>query len=301
MKRMDGDTGHGKFVESYGNLDQDYRQGVVESCGVDMKREVSEIQNFQLLNQFSPILQSVGEVMFGITQVASQLAKALTSPEVVAELSQAVEGIKRLQWLASADGNEAIYKSAVKLADFGWFVDEGISDTLEILLKFVPTANRQSCDKKLRKYYTENLDRIELSLKTENPERAGLFESAFEAHRAGKFELSIPVFLAQADGLMHKNFQIMLFSGKDDAKKQKIILNKQSLVLGPFSRLIASRLLISSSVKNNVQLGNTYNRNLILHGVDTKYATLDNSLKAISLVNFLAWFLPSLKAYLKET
>ena len=45
------------------------------------------------------------------------------------------------------------------------------------------------------------LDIIEEALIDSYPHRGHLFQQAFEAHREGKYGLSIPVFLTQADGI----------------------------------------------------------------------------------------------------
>ena len=60
-------------------------------------------------------------------------------------------------------------------------------------------------------YFRERIDSIERDLSGAYPRRSQILHDAFEAHRTGKYTLSIPVFLSQADGIWYDQFSKDLF------------------------------------------------------------------------------------------
>lgn len=113
--------------------------------------------------------------------------------------------------------------------------------------------------------------------------------------------MSIPVFIAQTDGLCYDLIQKDLFSISPKSEKHKEqpkhwVIEQQfdnfkSSILEP---LIKNEYL-SVQIKNRHLYPFALNRNEILHGRNINYATEVNSLKAISLLNYISIIVADIK------
>lgn len=178
------------------------------------------------------------------------------------------------------------------LANNGWYIDPGLSipAIFRIAEAFTPEdvseANDAMCG-----YSDNHLDQIEQRLSDQVPERARLLSAAFGAHRRGEYILSIPVLLAQADGICHKITGVQLYS----RIKLASFLEKQGM--SPFVRSMLSPITepapISANENERAEMIDIFNRHSILHGESTDYDNKLNSCRAISLVAYVAWILQS--------
>ena len=179
-----------------------------------------------------------------------------------------------------------------KLSDFGWYISPYMLDTpLETLVRSVNKAPEEILAAVIA-YFDGQLDDIEQKLIRSHPQRKHLFEDAFEAHRDRKYNLSIPVFLSQADGIWWDRYSQNLFTRKG----RKIV--HEELTSSPTSHLISGFLYpLSTSTPLWMSEGerdasfNELNRHQVLHGESVEYGTEQNSLKAISLLNYLCFVL----------
>ena len=138
--------------------------------------------------------------------------------------------------------------------------------------------------------------------------RAVILDDAFEAHSAHKYSLSVPVFLAQSDGIALDVFSSFLFtqhSGKVSDKIRAAIEDNfcERPLAASFLKPIAEHLTIRQGTaerdaqRSSGQVVSPLNRHGVLHGIDLDYATESNSLRAICLIEILAWYMDvSLKA-----
>ncbi len=124
-----------------------------------------------------------------------------------------------------------------------------------------------------------------------------MIESAFNAHRREKYELSIPVFLAQTDGICKETMDQYLFI-KQNSKPCTAIYVKRTIsgafmkaILSPLSRTLP----IEMSTHERPENFNELNRHMVLHGESLDYGTKINSLKVISLINYVVSVLAFVK------
>ncbi|WP_165482740.1 hypothetical protein [Legionella gresilensis] len=127
--------------------------------------------------------------------------------------------------------------------------------------------------------------------------RKDIIKQAFWAHQEGLYSLSIPVFLAQADGICHEIFGCHIFSNYSGNIKTKVqeILDKENNT--PLKIAFLKVLTETTSLTDNIKTRNEkiqsdplygpLNRHAILHGEDLSYAKEANSLRCISLLSFL--------------
>ncbi len=177
------------------------------------------------------------------------------------------------------------------LGNHGWYFDLEMSMSgLWELEEALNSGNIEEAEKALVKYYRERTPEIEKSLRTRFPHRAKILTSAFKAHSRGEYELSVPVFLAQADGVCQEAIGIQLFQKKNKIPATATYVQKltndtfSAAILHPLSLTLP----ISASKNERDDNFNELNRHQILHGESTSYGSEVSSLKAISLINYLA-------------
>lgn len=124
------------------------------------------------------------------------------------------------------------------------------------------------------------------------PLRHQILDAAFAAHESAKYELSIPVFLAQVEGMCLEVLGTKLFSTKSGVpvtRESTEALSRMELsevLLLPLRELHG----LTASKASRGNWPDAPNRHEILHGISTDYATPINSYKAISLLEYFCTF-----------
>ena len=141
----------------------------------------------------------------------------------------------------------------------------------------------------LKDFFRERLDVIEEKLIDSYPHRGHLFRQAFEAHREGKYGLSVPVFLAQADGIFWERTpgRQNLFRSKQRKAYSESAMQISDTYTGIYLHPLLTLLPLWM---NENERGDSFvelNRHQVLHGESVDYATEQNSLKTISLLSYL--------------
>lgn len=178
----------------------------------------------------------------------------------------------------------------ITLGNHGWFLDlEMPLPGLWEIQKAMNEGNVDEIEKELVEYFTERLDDIEKSITSKYPHRSNIISSAFRAHSRGEYELSIPVFLSQTDGICHEVIEQHFFLKKNKKPKTAIYVEKiatdtyRAALLEP----LAQTLPIGASQNEREKDFSELNRHMVLHGESLDYGTEKNSLKAISLLNYV--------------
>lgn len=191
-------------------------------------------------------------------------------------------------------------EALITLAKNGWYLD--LSMPFSDIWEFEALLNKgetEAVDDLLIKHFEERLDEIEESLVSALPKRERILRAAFRAHRHEEFELSVPVFLAQSDGVCLELTGYHFFI--KDKKTQKpgptayveSLVGKevQSAILAPLTETlpIAANSQERNKILRNLGVQNwqELNRHIVLHGESIDYGLRINSLKAISLINYL--------------
>lgn len=199
----------------------------------------------------------------------------------------------------------------------GWFFNwQGSLQTVLELIDSIEAAgdDQNQIDTILKEHFIEHIDYYSEQLLEAYPERKAAIEAAVSAHKnlgdPGYF-LSIPVFLAQVDGIFSEVCEISMAMGKSQKKPEvkglEFIKSKigedgeASDLLSPLFNLHESSLLKSERTRNSEfdRTGvafNALNRHQVLHGEVSNYGTETNSLKAFSLLAFVGVHLPTILA-----
>ena len=180
-----------------------------------------------------------------------------------------------------------------RVAAKGWFLPFDDIDLLAI--PDLAKKDDKEIENFLVEYYKNKADEIIESSKTVFPDRYKLFQSALNVHKQENYNASIPLLLAQADGVCVDMFGEKLFSKQKGKPKTANVVQKKVLdnyileaVVEPL--LSGSALTLNPNEMKEKRKDSNYsvlNRHEIMHGADKIYGSEINSLKAISLINYL--------------
>jgi hypothetical protein len=177
------------------------------------------------------------------------------------------------------------------LASHGWYLDfEWTMPQLWALQESLGHGDVADAEKELVEHFAARLDEIENALVEKFPHRARLIRAAFGAHRREEYELSIPVLLAQADGIC-KEITTKYFFIRFN-KKPQIAMYVEESITDAFAAALMSPLCdifpIAAPQHESSAESDLLNRHAVLHGVSLNYGNKANSLRAISLINYVA-------------
>ena len=246
-----------------------------------------------------PWLESFAQALAPLARAANELgAWVVQNQEFIRAFNAyAVQSLENVQaqYSALVEG-----ESIQTLMKHGWYPDPGWSLMgVKLLAEAFDDEDPERASQasgELCETFRDRLDDIETRLRGEFPNRSEILSDVFQAHRQGHYNLSVVVFLTQADGFLFDRWMKNLFLSRDrnDIDEQiKLMPNELTRTL---SRALLSEswpLAMSQGLRQRLQSGFTeLNRHQVLHGEVTGYGTEENSLKAISLLNFCAFVLP---------
>jgi hypothetical protein len=185
-------------------------------------------------------------------------------------------------------------EAVLLLALHGWYFDlEMTFPQLWQLKRALSDGSVNEAEEALVDYFEGRIDEIEKSVAEVFPSRSHLIRAAFKAHRRQEYELSIPVLLAQADGMCKDAINQYLFLKQN--KKPQTALYVEQIVADAFRASLLSPLAqtlpISASERERPDGTNALNRHMVLHGEALDYGSKANSLRAISLINYVTQIL----------
>jgi len=184
-----------------------------------------------------------------------------------------------------------IQEALLLLGENGWYLDLEMSlPTLWRLRDIFDEGNLLKAENTLVEYFENRLSEIEKSILEKFPCRKHLLKAAFNAHRREEYCLSIPLFLAQTDGICKEVIRQYLFM-KTNRRPQTAAYVDQianDTVMAAFLSPLAETLPINASKNERPRNFNGLNRHMVLHGESLDYGSKINGLKAISLVNYVS-------------
>jgi len=185
----------------------------------------------------------------------------------------------------------------------GWCHSYSFTDGLIIRIAELARAELgDELDLLMAEFTRRQIDSIRKTACEKYPLRSAILTDAFDAHRAGKYTLSVPTLLPQLDGIgcevmgLGRNF----FAERRRADALAGILQnfqfpsdgRQYPIGGIDERMLAAveRTWSLTLDTNRRRSGTEYcplNRHGVLHGLDTDYATEFNSLRCILLIGYM--------------
>ena len=177
--------------------------------------------------------------------------------------------------------------TVIEMARRGWFYGPRMTANLPLIQNAIDVLSDDEVDEYFARHFRQHLDDIESVLVESYPRRSQILKDAFWAHRLGKYTLSIPPFIAQADGIMQDSLKMRLYQRemrngikgrKQMSETLKCRLEEETHTLG----MVLSPL-VEEAEKSQAWVDS---RNDVLHG-SYDYLTEVNSLKAVSLLDYI--------------
>lgn len=174
----------------------------------------------------------------------------------------------------------------------GWFISDWHTALVHVVDKalWVEQGDGTKCDVWFTEHFSNLVPTIAAEIKSKFPDRFAVINDALEAHEQGKYNLSVPTLLAQADGLGHDIFGVSPYSRKN----ANTLLLQQWLEShltwwddSPYRRSIVNPLPINKTIGPD-EGDAALNRHAVLHGLTSNYGTRINSSKALSWLLFVA-------------
>lgn len=251
------------------------------------RRRIKDLSKEELAEAFAPMIRQfepqIKSFMVNLSATLNPLVDAFRNfGPVLIDIAKAFE---RLPEVARA----SVYASANE----GWFYDPQMEiDRMIESGKHFLEGKKTAGDELLSEHFRGRLDKIEAGLVARLPERERFFRQAFAAHRGEQFALCIPLLLAQADGASRQLREGHFFLSK---KKNPNVRDTAQYATdrdaGEFDRIallaLIERLPILTQLDKLPPEFSEINRHSIMHGSSLDYDTERNSLKAISLLNYV--------------
>ncbi|WP_424947266.1 hypothetical protein [Candidatus Spongiihabitans sp.] len=233
------------------------------------------------------------------------------------EWAKAIEKIERYfvpiacGFILAVENQHRIYEehfqstgeASLLLAEHCWSFDLNMSVDMLQELKETTKEDIVGIEYILMEYFEWRLDEIETSLITRFPHRADNIRSAFNAHRCGEYNLSVPAFLMQTDGVCKEMTGKNLFMKENKQPKianyvaKRVKTKYMAALLGPLTITTP----INASEHEREEGSNKLNRHTVMHGESLDYGTKANSLKALSLFNYASQVLEMLDRHHKTS
>ena len=232
--------------------------------------EISPVLNSIAAMLDSPVLKSIAATLDSMARaippdVSESMLRVLTDPP---------EDLK------------AIWKT---LAEYGWFPHPSMLLGAKLLGDRI-SKDSPAVEQSIIDLFRNDLPLIESELVDLYPNRRHLLSKGFEAHRQGQYCLSILMFLAQADGIAYdKRSKNVFIKTERKTLGSERIQEQTGDILASFLLLLAEdNLPIWASKESRDSTFRGFNRHQVMHGESVDYDTEENSLKAVSLLSWLA-------------
>ncbi len=200
-----------------------------------------------------------------------------------------IEAIKQMRENSKNFSRET--KSALrKLGEQGWYLDHDTTpaETWKFA-RAIDNDDHDEAQKALVTHYRRRYPEIFTKLTEKHPHRAKIINQAAVAHKKKQFYLSVPVLLAQADGICKEHTGFELFKkehGRPVTARIYDLADEDSL-RAAFLYPLSIILPILDSKEPDKADSQRLNRHEVLHGVNLQYGTEVNSLKSISLLYYI--------------
>jgi len=178
------------------------------------------------------------------------------------------------------------------LYGYGWYVDVKNIDiiSMHILSKDL-VFNESEVNTYFIDKYNNLSDEILQQIISMFPHREVIVTKAFRAHKNNDYELSIPVLLAQIDGVCF-DFTKYEYFKKTNASNPKTSKYFDDIKVNELFDRLLEPLKKTTSLSQNTDIEAVYqnyflNRHMIMHGKDVSYATEINSCKVISFLAYI--------------
>ena len=201
-------------------------------------------------------------------------------------LTLAIENLQRTY----EEGSQSTEEASLLLAEHCWYFDFNMPANMFQKLGETTKEDIAKVELALIKYFEWRCDEIEASLIAQFPHRVDSIRSVFKSHRYENYDASIKQFFALIDGICKEDFGGYLFIRKDG--KPETAQYVEQITRGKYMSALSIPLTRITSINKSKRKEdfNQLNRHVIMHGDLYNGATKANSLKALSLINYVSGY-----------
>jgi hypothetical protein len=202
---------------------------------------------------------------------------------------EAISALARIDWDAA---RKRTNECTDILVHRGWFISNWHTPLAALgqLARWVEDGEGETSDNWLADHFSTLLPTIAKEIERKFPHRYIVLSDAFEAHKQGKYNLSVPVILSQADGVGLEIFGVSPYSRKRENTELLRRWLEDNLMWendSPYLWMIAELLPINRSIAPKDASSGSLNRHAVLHGLSSDFGTRINSCKALSWLLFV--------------
>ncbi|NQV17637.1 MAG: hypothetical protein HQ534_03755 [Armatimonadetes bacterium] len=240
----------------------------------------------------NPISESNKLFFGGLTQLGKKFSESI-SKKIIEFVEKNRDSIIQFQNYIDEiyrDFPEALKNIIQDLAYRGWYISKEMElPEITLLAEFITNKKYDKLDNYMCDVIESKLDQIEKEIIQKYPNRKKIIQSAFCAHKKGVYELSVPVFLIQADGICNELLRVHLYRKKNKKLLTAIAIEEyvsnviMSALVEPLRNI--SGLNVSTDYKNQYPI--ILNRHEVIHGSDLNYCKKEKSFQTISLLYYL--------------
>jgi hypothetical protein len=239
----------------------------------------------RIMEQVQQANQRMSEMVRSLMRPAFEVVDVFRSPEMQDLIKRAQEAFARLPDLTR--------DTLQTLGMNGWYPDDEMTmGDLVTFAKGFDAGEEEKTTEALCQHFESRREAIINDLVAMAPLRETFLRTALEAHRDQKYELSIPLFLSQADGLWQDftkaDRETRLYSrrkGQPKTAKWVKTVKRDDLDEALLYPLVAP-LPISAADGEVVPKGALV-RHRVLHGTDLDYPSRLNSCRALSHLGYV--------------
>jgi len=237
--------------------------------------------------QFRPIITTIYEIQKTFALIFAEMSESYRT--WIKQNSYLFELLPKLVERAK-EWQKAQKQNVIEMAQRGWFPNWFTFD-------YVPEQDVTDLDELMTMHLNESWDEIVSCIIARCPKRKHILETSFVLHKSRNYIASVPLFIAQADGIFCEEIKTFLFAGDKPKEVLEQLVDSGELQKGFFEDILLEPYKIktqfSEGVKKSTKQDKTKapNRNGILHGhrKHLDYGTEKNSLKAFSLLAFVVF------------
>lgn len=237
------------------------------------------------LNLDPEFLESLRLVNQQATGIAEKISQQLTP------LQKQFEGIEFEPF--PPDWQSRTTQCLEALAANGWFISM-IDTPLALLYQSArdfAEGREEEANAEMIAHFRHLEADIEETALAAAPDRKKILKKAFNAHRNGDYELSIPVILAQTEAIGRKIFKASVHDRKHVRKIEATLQDDLGhSIRDSFLSILTSDLPIRKGFNETEQHFAELNRHAIMHGADWNYGTELNAYRALSWMNYILQF-----------
>jgi hypothetical protein len=244
----------------------------------------SSEENFSFLEA----LATIGNGIYAFTRYLKQLEVYLKQPEVTERILAFIENVQKFPCYER--------KANALLAEYGWYTNWYSPFDISSHLVGALEGDLGKLNSTMETHLTEDWGNLTRRILGNYPNRSEILTVAFRLHEEGNYIASIPLFLAQSDGIVYKEFNHSVFGKRNgymliqETLEQKIEsgeIEKDGILDIYYEALRIQNDFSKKSNHANKQMAP--NRHGVLHGLEEhlNYGTRQNSLKAFSLLAYL--------------